>query len=113
MSNHEGVVSIKGTANQITQATQSTTDKLYGGTEFDKTPMLENNIYKMTSDLEYGVFEDYSSAVTKPFGATNSIGSNSATRAVINTMNTVGSNLGSAIGDKVQSKLTILGNIIN
>ena len=61
----EGVVNIIGTATQVTQATQSTTDKLYGGTGFDKTPMLENNIYKMTPDLEYGVFEDYSSAVTR------------------------------------------------
>ena len=60
----EGVVSIKGTPNQVTPATQSTTDKLFAGTEFDKTSMSSHNIYKMTPDLEYGVFEDYSSAVS-------------------------------------------------
>jgi hypothetical protein len=65
MSTKEGVVSTTGTPNQTTPAVQTTTDKLFAGVEFDKSYMAEHNIYKMSSDLEYGVFEDYSSAVSR------------------------------------------------
>jgi hypothetical protein len=58
------VVNVKGTANQTTPAAQTTTDKIFGGTEYDKSYLSEHNIYKTTADLEYGVFEDYSSAVS-------------------------------------------------
>lgn len=62
----EGVVDAKGAALQGTdgiQAKSDNTSRTFDKT-FDKSAQLEGLIYKFNSDQEYGVFENYSDAVT-------------------------------------------------
>jgi hypothetical protein len=62
----EGVVDAKGAALQATDGVQvksSNTSKAFDKS-FDKSAQLEGLIYKFNSDQEYGVFENYSDAVT-------------------------------------------------
>jgi hypothetical protein len=62
----EGVVDAKGAALQATDGIQvksSNTSKAFDKS-FDKSAQLEGLIYKFNSDQEYGVFENYSDAVT-------------------------------------------------
>jgi hypothetical protein len=62
----EGVVDAKGAALQATDGVQvksSNTSKAFDKT-FDKSAQLDGLIYKFNSDQEYGVFENYSDAVT-------------------------------------------------
>ena len=62
----EGVVDAKGAALQGTDGIQvksDNTSRTFDKT-FDKSAQLEGLIYKFNSDQEYGVFENYSDAVT-------------------------------------------------
>ncbi len=66
MAGNEGVVNTRGVASESAnnvQAITTNTSKTFDKT-FDKSSQLEGLIYKFNSDQEYGVFENYSDAVT-------------------------------------------------